>query len=129
MNRTAGWHLAWFSLNLFLTVALATRDDWWWAIPFGVLALLDSRAVLRTWTYPTSPEGTTPMAQQHSGDGIGIFPLVGIIFVILKLTGNLTWPWIWVLAPFWGLFALAAVAGVLIFIAAFIVAMFGGGKK
>ena len=27
--------------------------------------------------------------------------LLGVAFVILKLTGVIAWPWIWVLAPFW----------------------------
>lgn len=27
--------------------------------------------------------------------------LLGVLFVGLKLTGHITWPWIWVLAPFW----------------------------
>lgn len=42
----------------------------------------------------------------------GGFPLLGIlgvIFVTLKLTGSITWPWIWVLAPFWGPLVLALV--------------------
>ncbi len=32
------------------------------------------------------------------------FPIVGIlglIFITLKLTGTITWSWVWVLAPFW----------------------------
>jgi hypothetical protein len=27
--------------------------------------------------------------------------LLGVLFVGLKLTGHITWPWVWVLAPFW----------------------------
>lgn len=27
--------------------------------------------------------------------------VLGIVFVVLKLTGTVAWPWIWVLAPFW----------------------------
>lgn len=27
--------------------------------------------------------------------------LLGVLFVGLKLTGHITWPWIWVTAPFW----------------------------
>lgn len=27
--------------------------------------------------------------------------LLGIAFVVLKLTGVIGWPWVWVLAPFW----------------------------
>ena len=27
--------------------------------------------------------------------------LLGVLFVGLKLTGHIAWPWIWVLSPFW----------------------------
>lgn len=30
---------------------------------------------------------------------IGI--ILTIVFVVLKLTGNITWAWIWVLSPLW----------------------------
>jgi hypothetical protein len=36
-----------------------------------------------------------------SSSGIGIFTVVGIVFVILKLVGVIDWSWLWVLAPFW----------------------------
>jgi uncharacterized protein (DUF983 family) len=36
---------------------------------------------------------------------------VGVVFVALKLTGEISWPWLWVLVPFWGTFTvIAAVA-------------------
>lgn len=37
------------------------------------------------------------------------FPVVGLLgvaFVILKLCKVISWPWIWVTAPFWGPLAL-----------------------
>jgi len=27
--------------------------------------------------------------------------LLGVLFVGLKLTNHISWPWIWVLSPFW----------------------------
>lgn len=27
--------------------------------------------------------------------------LLGLVFLVLKLTGAVAWPWVWVLAPFW----------------------------
>jgi len=33
--------------------------------------------------------------------GVTFATVVGIIFVILKLTHNVDWKWIWVLSPFW----------------------------
>ena len=32
---------------------------------------------------------------------LGSFGTVAIVFIILKLTGTITWPWIWVLSPIW----------------------------
>lgn len=33
--------------------------------------------------------------------GVNIVSLFGLLFVGLKLTGHIGWPWVWVLAPFW----------------------------
>lgn len=38
--------------------------------------------------------------------GVGILGLLGIAFIVLKLTGYIDWSWWWVTAPFWGLFAI-----------------------
>jgi len=38
--------------------------------------------------------------------GIGVVGLLGIVFVVLKLTGFINWSWWWVTAPFWGGFAI-----------------------
>ena len=32
---------------------------------------------------------------------LGFFPLLGLLFIALKLTDVVAWPWIWVLAPIW----------------------------
>jgi hypothetical protein len=40
--------------------------------------------------------------------GIG---LLGIVFIVLKLTGVIDWSWWWVLLPFYGPLALAIVIG------------------
>lgn len=44
----------------------------------------------------------------RSGSGIGFCGLLTILFIGLKLTGNIMWPWLWVLSPLW--VPLAAVA-------------------
>jgi len=41
-----------------------------------------------------------------SGSGIGVLGLLSVVFVVLKLTGYISWSWWWVTAPFWGGFAL-----------------------
>lgn len=33
--------------------------------------------------------------------GVSILGLLGIAFIVLKLTDVIAWSWLWVLAPFW----------------------------
>ena len=40
--------------------------------------------------------------ENKSSNGIDIFSVLFIVFLILKLTGNITWSWWWVTAPLWG---------------------------
>ena len=44
------------------------------------------------------------MAESSSttSSGTSIAGLLGVAFVVLKLTGVITWSWWWVTAPFWG---------------------------
>jgi hypothetical protein len=52
-----------------------------------------------------------------SSGGIGFFGLLGILFIGLKLTHYIAWPWLYVLMPLWIplaiLFAILVFAGVL----------------
>ena len=41
-----------------------------------------------------------------SSSGIGFSGLLAILFIALKLTGYITWSWLWVLAPIWILFVI-----------------------
>lgn len=41
----------------------------------------------------------------------GIGTILAIIFMVLKLTGNIDWSWVWVFAPIW--IPLAIVLGIL----------------
>ncbi|UYA57565.1 hypothetical protein SCREM1_108 [Synechococcus phage S-CREM1] len=36
-----------------------------------------------------------------SSGGIGFPGLLTVLFIGLKLTGHITWPWVWVLSPLW----------------------------
>ena len=51
---------------------------------------------------------------------IPILSILGIIFIVLKLAGTITWSWWWVLAPFWipiaFLLAIATVIGIIVLI-------------
>ena len=51
-----------------------------------------------------------------SGGGISLSTILGVVFIILKLTGVISWSWLWVLSPFW--IPLALVALILIIAAA-----------
>ena len=37
----------------------------------------------------------------YYNNGIGLGPLLFIVFLILKLTGTIAWSWWWVLSPIW----------------------------
>lgn len=43
---------------------------------------------------------------QASSSGIGFTGLLTIVFIVLKLTGVISWSWVWVLSPLWIGFAL-----------------------
>lgn len=47
----------------------------------------------------------------NQSSGIGFTGLLGIVFIILKLCGVISWSWIWVLCPLWIGFAIVLVAG------------------
>jgi hypothetical protein len=45
-----------------------------------------------------------------------IFGILGLIFITLKLTGHITWSWLWVLAPFWIPLGLALLIFLIVFL-------------
>lgn len=47
-------------------------------------------------------------SSSYSG-GVGFLGLLFIVFLVLKLTGYISWSWLWVTAPLWGPWALVAV--------------------
>ena len=55
-----------------------------------------------------------------SSSGIGFPGLLTVLFIGLKLTGNITWPWVWVLSPLWISFVLFLVIAAIVVIAAVI---------
>lgn len=58
------------------------------------------------------------MAQSNNSSGIGFFGLLGIVFIILKLCGVISWSWWLVLLPIYGglavLFILLTIIGLLV---------------
>lgn len=53
------------------------------------------------------------MNNRQSG-GIGLFGLLTVLFIGLKLTGYVTWSWLWVLSPLW--LPLTVVLGVILLV-------------
>lgn len=41
------------------------------------------------------------MANNSASGGISFWGLLTIVFITLKLTGYITWSWLWVLSPLW----------------------------
>jgi uncharacterized membrane protein (DUF485 family) len=41
------------------------------------------------------------MKEQTASTSISLYTIVFIIFLILKLTGNIDWSWWWVTSPIW----------------------------
>ena len=64
--------------------------------------------------------------KNSSSGGIGVFGLLGVAFVVLKLTGFIDWSWWWVTLPFWGGIALLAGLGV---VALLVAAISGAGRR
>jgi hypothetical protein len=41
------------------------------------------------------------MASKNSSSGIGLTGVLFVVFLVLKLTGNINWSWWWVTSPLW----------------------------
>lgn len=54
------------------------------------------------------------MANSNNSGGLTLFTLLGITFIILKLTEVIAWSWWWVTAPIWGPYLLGLTALILI---------------
>jgi len=52
-----------------------------------------------------------------STGGIGFSGLLTVLFIGLKLTGNIDWSWLWVLSPLWISFSILVLLWVLLTIA------------
>ncbi len=59
----------------------------------------------------------------NSSSGIGVLGLLGVVFVVLKLTHVIDWSWWYVTLPFWGGFALLIVGATIWIIGCMAVAL------
>jgi hypothetical protein len=58
--------------------------------------------------------------------GLSTSSLLGVVFIILKLTNVIGWSWWWVLSPFWIPWAIAILIAIPIVIIAVIVSCMAG---
>lgn len=56
----------------------------------------------------------------NKSSGIGIFGILGIVFIILKLTNVITWSWWWVLLPIYGPIVLLTIVIILTIVTLFV---------
>lgn len=52
----------------------------------------------------------------NSRSGIGFTGLLAIAFIVLKLLGKISWPWVWVLCPLWIVAAIGLIVWLVIVI-------------
>lgn len=41
------------------------------------------------------------MANNNTSNGLGLGTVLFMVFLVLKLTGNIDWSWWWVTSPLW----------------------------
>ncbi len=73
----------------------------------------------------TSVETKQMSNSSSSSSGIGFPGLLTVLFIGLKLTGHITWPWVWVLSPLW----ISLLIGLTVLAIVFIVAIATGVWK
>lgn len=56
----------------------------------------------------------------NKSSGIGIFGILGIVFIILKLINVITWSWWWVLLPIYGPIVLLTIIIILTIVTLFV---------
>lgn len=62
-----------------------------------------------------------------SSGGIGFAGLLTIAFIVLKLTGFISWSWWWVLSPLW--ISFGVVVGLVVLVAVFAGIAHAAGRK
>jgi uncharacterized membrane protein YtjA (UPF0391 family) len=55
-------------------------------------------------------------SSNSSSNGMGLASVLFVVFLVLKLTGNIDWSWWWVTTPLWGGIALVILVILIIFL-------------
>lgn len=67
--------------------------------------------------------------KSNSGTGLSLSAVLFIVFLVLKLTGNIEWSWWWVTSPLWIPFALVLSIFGAVFIGIVIALIFGASVE
>ena len=62
------------------------------------------------------------MSESSSSSGIGMFGMLTVLFIGLKLADIITWSWWWVLSPWW-------ISGIIILISMLFILLMGSLAK
>jgi len=65
------------------------------------------------------------MASKSSSSGVGLTGVLFVVFLVLKLTGNIDWSWWWVTSPLWIPVAIALSIFVIVFFVVILLLIFG----
>ncbi len=65
------------------------------------------------------------MASKSSSSGIGLTGVLFVVFLVLKLTGNIDWSWWWVTSPIWIPVALAFLFLIILMFVVILLMIFG----
>jgi uncharacterized protein (DUF983 family) len=67
--------------------------------------------------------------KSNSGTGLSLSAVLFIVFLVLKLTGNIDWSWWWVTSPLWIPFALVLSIFGIVFLGVVIALIFGASVE
>jgi len=63
--------------------------------------------------------------KSNSGTGLSLSAVLFIVFLVLKLTGNIDWSWWWVTSPLWITFAIGLALVGFVFLVIIVALIFG----
>jgi hypothetical protein len=63
--------------------------------------------------------------KSNSGTGLSLSAVLFIVFLVLKLTGNIDWSWWWVTSPLWIPFAIGLALVGFVFLVIVVALIFG----
>lgn len=67
--------------------------------------------------------------KKNTSNGIGLPGVLFVVFLVLKLTGNIDWSWWWVTSPLWIPFALVLSIFGIVFLGVVIALIFGASVE